>query len=117
MSEVDETSWEMGGGDGQDAGEVVDDRRDTSKENAYRRSIFGVPIPMTVSLGEVRISVSEVLGLAPDAVVPLSSKIEDLVDLKVDNRVIAKGELIETEEGGLAVKIIEIMEEPEDETE
>jgi flagellar motor switch protein FliN/FliY len=35
------------------------------------------------------------------------------VSLTVDNKLIARGELIETEEGGLGVKITEIAEDPD----
>ena len=87
------------------------DRRDPSQENQSRRSIFGVPVTVTVSIGHARLSVSEVLELQPDAIVPLSSKIEDPVELTVDNKVIARGELVESGEGGLAIKITEIPEE------
>lgn len=90
---------------------VLVERRDTSPSNAYRRTIFSVPVTVTVSLGKIRLSVSEILGLQPDSVVPLLSKIEDPVDLTIDDKIIARGELVETEEGGIGVKITEIPEE------
>jgi flagellar motor switch protein FliN/FliY len=46
--------------------------------------------------------------------VPLTSRIEDPVDLTIDNKVIAKGELVETEDGSLGVKITEIPEQSYD---
>lgn len=89
----------------------ADERRDQSAENLFRRSIYGVPVTLTISLGQKRMSVSEVLQLAPESVVELSAKIEDPVSLMIDDRLIAKGELIETEEGGIGVKITEIAEQ------
>ncbi|MCI4643376.1 MAG: FliM/FliN family flagellar motor C-terminal domain-containing protein [Hyphomonadaceae bacterium] len=94
-----------------DMDSVLVERRDPSPENTYRRTIFSVPVTVTVSLGKVRLSVSEILDLKPEAVVPLTSGIEDPVDLTVDNKIIARGELVETENGGLGVKITEIPEE------
>ena len=47
------------------------------------------------------------------SVIALAARIEDPVSLSVDNRLIARGELIETEEGGLGVKITEIAEDPD----
>ena len=91
--------------------EEILDRRDPSAENQVRRSIFGVPVTVTVSIGQKRLSVSEILDLRPDSVVALTSKIDDPVSLTVDDRLIAKGELVETEEGGLGVRITEIAEE------
>lgn len=90
------------------------DRRDPSPENQLRRSIYSVPVSVTVSIGQKRLSVAEILELGPDSVVALTSRIEDPVSLTVDNKLIAKGELIEIDEGGLGVKITEIVEEDDD---
>jgi flagellar motor switch protein FliN/FliY len=88
----------------------IEERRSRSEENSRRRSIFGVPVIVTVSIGQQRMSVSELLALAEGSVVSLSSKIEDPINLMVDDKLIARGELIETDAGGLAVKITEIGE-------
>ncbi|MEE9380825.1 MAG: FliM/FliN family flagellar motor switch protein, partial [Hyphomonadaceae bacterium] len=45
---------------------------------------------------------------------PLASRIDDPVDLIIDNTVIARAELVETDEGALAVKILEILEQRHD---
>ncbi|MEE2878107.1 MAG: FliM/FliN family flagellar motor switch protein [Pseudomonadota bacterium] len=90
------------------------ERRDSSAANKFRRSIFNVPVTVTVSIGQKRMSVNEILELGPESVVALSSKIEDPVSLSVDDKLIARGELIEIEEGGLGVKITEIVEEGEE---
>ena len=92
------------------------DRRDPSGRNAYRRSIYSVPVTVTVSIGQKRMSVQEILELQPDSVIALTSKVEDPVDLYIDDKLIAKGELVETDDGQIAVKIVEIVEkavEPE----
>ena len=86
------------------------ERRDDSDENAYRRSIFDVPVTVNISVGRKKLSVAELLELKPDAVIALAANLEDPVDLTIDDRVIARGELIETEEGTLAVRITEIEE-------
>lgn len=90
------------------------ERREDSGKNTYRRSIFGVPVTLTISIGQTRLSVSEVLDLQPESVLPLTSRIDDPVSLAIDNTVIAKGELVETDDGSLAVKIIEILEQTND---
>lgn len=101
--------------DGKDPQEApAQDRRNRSAENAHHRSIFGVPVVVTVSIGQQRMSVSSLLELAEGSVVTLSSRIEDPINLLVDDKLIARGELIETETGGLAVKITEIGERSND---
>lgn len=91
------------------------ERRDASGRNALRRSIYSVPVTVTVSIGQKRLSVTEILELQPDSIIPLSSRIEDPVELRIENRLIARGELIETGDGEIAVKIIEIIERMPDE--
>ncbi len=100
--------------DADDKRMIENERRDTSRGNQFRRSIFGVPVLLTVSIGRQRISVSELLDLREESIVALTSRIDDPVELTVDNKLIAKGELIETEQGDLAVKIIEIIDQTED---
>lgn len=90
------------------------DRRDPSSSNQYRRSIFGVPVTVTVSVGQARMSVAEILQLHEASIVPLSAKLDDPIELKVDDRLIAYGDLIETGDGGLAVKITEVLERDDD---
>ena len=86
------------------------DRRAGSKENMYRRSIFDVPVTVNISVGRKKLSVAELLELRPETVIALSASLEDPIDLTIDDRVIARGELIETEEGTLAVRVTEIEE-------
>ncbi|MFN3312033.1 MAG: FliM/FliN family flagellar motor switch protein [Hyphomonas sp.] len=89
---------------------AAEDRRDASGRNQYRRSIYSVPVTVTISVGQKRLSVAEILELQPESVITLTSRIDDPVDLIIDNKLIAKGELIETEDGQIAVKIVEIIE-------
>lgn len=95
--------------------DAAEDRRDASGRNAFRRSIYSVPVTVTISIGSKRLSVSEILDLQPESIVPLSAKIDDPVDLTIDNRLIAKGELVDMGDGQIAVKIIEIIEREPDE--
>ncbi|KDA01813.1 FliM/FliN family flagellar motor switch protein [Hyphomonas oceanitis] len=90
------------------------DRRETTTANKYRRSIFNVPVTVTVSIGQARLSVSEILELRPESVVPLTSRIDDPVNITIENKLIARGELVETEDGSLGVKITEISEQAGD---
>ncbi|MEM9670110.1 MAG: FliM/FliN family flagellar motor C-terminal domain-containing protein [Pseudomonadota bacterium] len=90
------------------------DRRDQGAANSYRRSIYDVPVTVTVSIGQRRMSISELLDLEADSIVPLTARVDDPVDLTVEDRVIARGELIETEEGQLALKLTEIGEVTDD---
>lgn len=93
---------------------VQEERREKSETNAFKRSLYDVPVVVTVSVGQKTISVAELLKLSEDTVIPFSSHIEDPVDLTVNNKVIARGELIEDDDGGLAVKITQVESQVDD---
>ena len=89
------------------------ERRSITPENQFRRSIYGLPVNVIVSIGQKKLSVAELLQLKPDTIIPLTAKIEDPIELVVEDRVIAHGELIELDDGGIGVRLTQI-EEQED---
>ncbi len=70
-----------------------------------------VPIEITVSVGKARPLVKDLVGLGENAVLVLDKQIEDPVELYVGDRLIARGQLEEVEDGEtgqLAVRLTEI---------
>lgn len=74
------------------------------------KSLMGVQIEVTVSVGKTRLSLSDLVKLEQDSVLQLDSKIEDPVDIYVGERLIARGELEEIggEGGHLGVRLTEV---------
>lgn len=70
-----------------------------------------VPIEITVSVGQARPTVRELLELSHDSVLPLDRGVEDPVELYVGERLIARGELQESEgeNGALLVRITDVV--------
>lgn len=71
-----------------------------------------VPIEIIVSVGRAKPRIRDLLSLQPDDVVPLDRKISDPVEIYVGDKLIARGELQETEgdpAGQLAVRLTEIV--------
>ena len=101
---------------GEAAEAPVLERRDDNSENTYRRSIYSIPVNVQVTIGRAHPTISELLQMKRDSLIRLNSKIDDPVELCVDNRVIARGELIESEdeEGGIGVRLTEIVDVSED---
>lgn len=89
------------------------ERRSASPANQFKRSIFGLPVNVVVSIGQKKLSVAELLKLKPDTIIPLTAKIDDPIELLVEDRLIAHGELIEMEDGAIGVRLTQI-EESED---
>jgi flagellar motor switch protein FliN/FliY len=89
----------------------VDDR-DTSAEGKHRRAIFAVPVNVVVSVGQARPVIGELLAMRRDMVLPLSSRVDDPVQIMVGERVIARGELEEMgdDTGRLGVRLTEVVD-------
>ena len=86
------------------------ERRSVSAENEYKRSIYGLPVNVVVSIGQKKLSVAELLKLKPDTIIPLTAKSDDPIELLVEDRLIAHGELIELEDGAIGVRLTQIEE-------
>ena len=86
--------------------------RDSSAATQYRRAIFSVPIDVVVAVGRAQPAIGELLAMRRDTILPLSSRIDDPVQIMVGDRVIARGELEELgEDGGrLAVRLTEVVD-------
>jgi flagellar motor switch protein FliN/FliY len=93
-------------------GPPVLEQRDTSREGKYRRAIFSVPVDVVVSVGHARPAIGELLAMRRDMVLPLSSRMDDPVEIMVGDRVIARGELEEIgdEAGRLGVRLTEVVD-------
>ena len=77
----------------------------------FQNPFAAVPIEITVSVGKARPLIRDLLKLGKDAVLPLDKRVEDAVELYVGERLIACGQLEETEgdqPGQLAVRLTEV---------
>lgn len=70
-----------------------------------------IPVAMVIELGRVQLSADEVIRLRPGQLLELGRSPSDPVDLVVNGRLLAKGELVEIE-GSLGVKILNLVKEP-----
>lgn len=90
---------------------IMDDR-DQSAEGKHRRAIFSVPVDVVVSVGQARPVIGELLAMRRDMILPLSSRVDDPVQMMVGDRVIARGELEELgdDSGRLGVRLTEVVD-------
>lgn len=71
-----------------------------------------VPVEVVVCVGKARPRVRDLLRLGPGGVLSLDKRVEDPVELYVGERLIARGELVEAEDGAdgqLAVRLTEVV--------
>jgi flagellar motor switch protein FliN/FliY len=103
--------WSQGGAE-IDVEAIAETARNTSQDGKYRRAIFSVPVDVVVSVGHARPAIGELLAMRRDMVLPLSSRMDDPVEILVGDRVIARGELEELgdDAGRLGVRLTEVVD-------
>jgi flagellar motor switch protein FliN/FliY len=74
------------------------------------RAFYSLPVEIVVCVGTARPSLGELLAMGSDAVILLDRRLDDPVDIRVGDRVIARGELQELEDGSgrLGVRLTQI---------
>jgi flagellar motor switch protein FliN/FliY len=71
------------------------------------RLIDHVEIELEVLLGDARLTVSELSRLKPGDVVPIDRKLSEAAEIRVNGRVIARGEIVSVDDK-FAVRVTEI---------
>jgi flagellar motor switch protein FliN len=70
--------------------------------------IFDVPVMVSAVLGSARMPVGDLLQLGPGAVLELDRKVGEAIDIFVNNRLVARGEVVLVEDR-LGVTMTEII--------
>jgi flagellar motor switch protein FliN/FliY len=71
-------------------------------------AVFDVPVRVSAVLGRARMDVGELLKLAPGAVLELDRRVGEAIDIYVNNRLVARGEVVLVEDK-LGVTMTEII--------
>ncbi len=85
---------------------------DLLKDNSKVSMLLDIPLEVTVEIGSTEMAIEDVLKLNPNSVIELDRFVNEPIDLKVNGRVIAKGELY-TVKNNFGIKITHIIT-PED---
>ena len=72
------------------------------------KALFDVPVKVSAVLGRARMDVGELLRLGPGAVLELDRKVGEAIDIYVNNRLVARGEVVLVEDK-LGVTMTEII--------
>lgn len=80
----------------------------SGKTAADLEAMFDVPVQVSAVLGRSRMDVGQLLKLAPGAVLELDRKVGEAIDIYVNNRLVARGEVVLVEEK-LGVTMTEII--------
>jgi flagellar motor switch protein FliN len=92
-----------------DAGSLTpDDAEQATRTAAELEAVFDVPVQVSAVLGRARMDVGDLLKLAPGNVLELDRKVGEAIDIYVNNRLVARGEVVLVEEK-LGVTMTEII--------
>jgi flagellar motor switch protein FliN/FliY len=71
-------------------------------------SVFDVPVKVSAILGRARMGVGELLKLGPGSVLELDRKVGEAIDIYINDRLVARGEVVLVEDK-LGVTMTEIL--------
>jgi flagellar motor switch protein FliN/FliY len=99
------------GGEDQDNGAAQISERNARTATSSLEILKHVEIPVSVSFGRTQMLLKDLLRLANGSVVPLDRELGDEVEIRVNNCVIARGEVVAVD-GNYGVRILEIASSP-----
>lgn len=91
----------------QDGGGSPPRRKSGIPENM--RAVGDIPVTVRTVIGTATIQVNKMLKLDQGMVLEINRKIGESIDVYANNQLVARGELVEGEDGRLAVTMTEIM--------
>ncbi|MGE0755252.1 MAG: flagellar motor switch protein FliN [Alphaproteobacteria bacterium] len=83
------------------AEDVKDEQESTLTEgieNLSLETVYDIPVQITVVLGKTSMQVNQLLKLGRGAVLELDKKVGEPIDIFVNNRLVARGEVVVVED-------------------
>ena len=72
-------------------------------------AVYDIPVTVSAVLGKATMQVSQLLKLGRGAVVELDRKLGEAIDIYVNNRLVARGEVVMVDDTRLGVTMTEIV--------
>lgn len=113
MADQDETNPDLGlqdltTGDGSASADLAQKEEGQVRTAPELEPVFDVPVRVQAVLGKSSLEVNQLLKLAPGAVIELDRKVGEAIDIYVNNRLVARGEVVLVEDH-LGVTMTEII--------
>jgi flagellar motor switch protein FliN/FliY len=89
--------------------EDIADDAVAAAEQANMEILLDVPLAVHVQVGQTRMPLREVLKLGPGSILRLNKNEGDGVELYINGRLIANGQIIQTPEGNIGVEVTSIV--------
>jgi flagellar motor switch protein FliN/FliY len=88
---------------------VLPDAAEASSPPRDLEAVYDIPVLLSAVLGRATMPVNQLLKLGRGAVVELDRKLGEPVDILVNNRLIARGEVVMVDEHRLGITMTEIV--------
>jgi len=92
----------------QTAGAMPEEGQDGPHSARDLEAVYDIPVQVSAVLGKATMQVSQLLKLGRGAVVELDRKVGEAIDIYVNNRLVARGEVVVVEDR-LGVTMTEII--------
>lgn len=94
MSDTFEPAGPAAPAAGEPAGEASSARRQEDSSARQLSAVYDVPVTVTAVLGKAVMPIGQLLRLGRGAVVELDRKVGEPIDIYVNNRLVARGEVL-----------------------
>jgi flagellar motor switch protein FliN/FliY len=111
LEEAEAPAPKQGGDDMQDGGMDMGgmpDIGDLPRSSKDLEAVYDIPVQVSAVLGKTTMQVSQLLKLGRGAVIELDRKVGEAIDIYVNNRLVARGEVVVVEDR-LGVTMTEII--------
>ncbi len=94
--------------DPENIGEAMTEYGDLPRSAKDLEAVYDIPVKVSAVLGKATMQVSQLLKLGRGAVVELDRKVGEAIDIYVNNRLVARGEVVVVEDR-LGITMTEIV--------
>jgi flagellar motor switch protein FliN/FliY len=90
-------------------GPIVQPQDTPSRGARDLEAVYDIPVTVSAVLGRTTMQVSQLLKLGRGAVVELDRKLGEAIDVYVNNRLVARGEVVMVDDNRLGITMTEIV--------
>ena len=80
-----------------------------SSDGINQNVVKSIPITLNVEVGKTSLKLMDLMAVAQGTVLELDRTVGDLMDIKINDMVIAKGEVVTVDQNKLGIRVLEIV--------
>ena len=89
---------------------AVDSNAEEMSSDAINQNVVkSIPITLNVEVGKTKLKLKDLMAVAQGTVLELDRSVGELMDIKVNDLVIAKGEVVTVDNNKLGIRVLEIV--------